>query len=762
MKKFLTLAGVSVLTLGASWAIDWTSVDNLAKDAPVVVSSRFNDAATVTDNNVGTSWQADPSTHGNTHDWALIDLGESRSFSDIEITWEASHPATYSVYVSDTAIPYASVTPEEGSAYNTIDEEWLAGATAFAKRELEGESGVTDLISKDGEGRYILIYADSYNGFGTNYGIRIFEVRVGNLGNRNAVAKISVTPAELKIVEGATAEVTVNPLNILGDVLDADAVSGLTLTCSNPDAVEIEAGETGKFTVKGLKAGMYTLTATADSEDEVLTADAKLTVEYAWEGVVNLAIGKTVSARHISEEGFDYTNPAANAVDGDKETYYEYNGNWGGGDSWVLVDLGEEYLIDAIGADYKVGGGRVSFGYALEYTDAENKLENTDYKWDNSIQGFTFTPEVSRGHNANTTYVFETPVKARYIVVRDNDNPNGKPQLAEIYVKGSKYQTPVATELTVETSMKHLLVGESATLSAKVIDQYGAEMENAEVTYSIDGDSEAGTLSTDGGVTTFTAEAIGMCEITAAAGDVTAKVTVNVAAHPDSKLNTSLNMHEGVSLINGNTAWEWANSLFENAENDKAAIVEFKNEIGAQAKADLSMIEIYWEAACAGDYDVKVVHAAIENGAVVDGETETVLTVTGREFEAGVNPKDRVATEQKSESVELSGRAYAPALTQSGSLDNVTKIMVTPRTNAAAGKNFDYTVKLLGVNSYGEYNNDGVVVTAVNEISDSAETVVDVYSVTGTPVRAKVERDNALVGLPAGIYVIGNKKVIVK
>ena len=44
----------------------------------------------------------------------------------------------------------------------------------------------------------------------------------------------------------------------------------------------------------------------------------------------------------------------------------------------------------------------------------------------------------------------------------------------------------------------------------------------------------------------------------------------------------------------------------------------------------------------------------------------------------------------------------------------------------------------------------------------AADAVVDVYDVAGTLVRSQVRMNTALTGLPAGIYVIGGEKVLVK
>ena len=180
MKKILTIATAAALTAVGSMAIEWGSLENLAQGAAVTVSSKQADAATITDGQDGTSWQAIPSTHNVTVDWALIDLGDVKEFNTIEIKWEASHPSKYSVYVSEEAIPFevkeANVNTEENPLMiecGFVDAEWLASATAFSTREIEGEAAYDDNITKQGKGRYILVYADEYNGFSRQYGSRI-------------------------------------------------------------------------------------------------------------------------------------------------------------------------------------------------------------------------------------------------------------------------------------------------------------------------------------------------------------------------------------------------------------------------------------------------------------------------------------------------------------------------------------------------------------------------------------------------------------
>ena len=54
--------------------------------------------------------------------------------------------------------------------------------------------------------------------------------------------------------------------------------------------------------------------------------------------------------------------------------------------------------------------------------------------------------------------------------------------------------------------------------------------------------------------------------------------------------------------------------------------------------------------------------------------------------------------------------------------------------------------------------------TGVKDISidNSDNGPVDVYSVNGQLLRQGVDRNNATQGLPAGVYIVGGKKVLVK
>lgn len=504
MKKFLTIASAVAVTTAAALAIEWNEgVENLAQGATVVASSeRANPdeaPSKITDGNLGTGWQAVAKANAVSADWIIVDLSESKTFTDIEITWEASHMKKYDVYVSETSIPYeAKNFAGEGETeviYNVIDADWLAAAaSAFADQGQDNEAGCTDTMTDEAglTGRYLLVYGKEYNNWATDWGSKIWELRIANVEGRNEIGALTVSEAA-PVAKGESATVTVAAKTVGGEDASIEDVEDLTLTADR-EGVEIAKGENaGEFIVTGVKFGEYTLTANGTANGTAVRGSAKFTVKYEWTKE-NITEGKAINGRTKTVIGEDETvvenpNGFANATDGDEETYYEYNGEWGGGDAWVIIDLGDLYLIEEVAVAYgNNSGGRFTVAYGAE--NADMPAENLDQVWNAyNLNGWEKSGEIKRASNAVTPVIPATGQTARYIAVYDNDNPNGKPQVKEIYVAGSKYEAPALAGLTVSSSANGLLTGEAVTFSANGKDQYGAAFEvNADdVTYKVDG-----------------------------------------------------------------------------------------------------------------------------------------------------------------------------------------------------------------------------------------------------------------------------------
>lgn len=291
MKRILSFVAVGVVAcLSLIAAIDWNSgtIENLALGSTVTVSSNQAEAQNIVDGNDGTGWQAAAATHEYTHDWVLINLGEVKTFTDMEIVWEASHCKQYSVYVSTEAIPYTSAQTagENPIPYNVISPDWLSSHTAAITGGNDSEAGYTENLTftEAQIGQYILIYADEYNNFGSQYGMRIFDVKLANIEGRDEVSGLNIACEGNAVAGGDAVTVTVTPVSKAGETLGYDVITDLQLTCDN-SAVTITEAETGKYNVSATTYGEYTLTATAKSGEVTLAATYTLNVAFNWDDV---------------------------------------------------------------------------------------------------------------------------------------------------------------------------------------------------------------------------------------------------------------------------------------------------------------------------------------------------------------------------------------------------------------------------------------------------------------------------------------------
>ncbi len=750
MKKIMTIVAVAG---AAALALDWNTQENLALNAQVVTSSvrpgEGDRPENITDGNTGSRWQAIEKANAVSPDWVIIDLGESKTFTDVEIIWENSHPKTYSVYVTETAIPYAQQnfgTEEEPVNYNVIDAGWLENATATFAGGEDSEAGYTETLTSETAltGRYILIYGETYNNWATDWGMCIYEVRVANIGDRDKVTTLTLNDVTVK--EGATAEVKVEAKNAAGSVVDLSKVENLTLTCSEPDAVEISGGEDGVYSVKTLRYGNYTLTATCEADGETVTGSSVLTVSYVWKGV-NIAQGKPAWGRTApaepTEDGDEVEeivipNPASNAVDGDVETYYEYNGGWSEG--WVIVDLGKDHIIDTLAAEFaEKGNGDFRFAYAQEgaaMPEEDQNLKNV------TLEGWTLCPVQKRSAYSTTLYQPENRVVARYIAVIDGDSPAQNAQTAEIYVAGEEYTAPQATSIEVSASADHLLTGEKVTLNARVLDQYGAEFPVEEG--SVDFVDEYGYVNGN----EFESAEKGLFEVKALYGELeSAPCYIHVAAKKESYFfpwmcpvtfgDETLSPEDYTGHVLANTA---DTTVAEWNDEDIAAGKALRIDLGDEC--DIDMMTLRWEAACPKSYTV-----TLEDNA---GNREVVEIETERGVDGNVT--DRI---YKPVASAPEGPARANALT-AGNMTKVRYITVVPKeSNNSNG----WSNKLFGIALYGAPG--AGIPTSVVSLPGAEAGAVDVYSISGAVVRRGAEAGAALQGLPKGVYVVNGKKIVI-
>lgn len=266
----LALTTVIVSSVNA-FAIDSSSEANIAKDKSVTVSSNFANAGRITDADDNRGWQAKSDAHKNgAPDWALIDLGNSDlNYNFIEILWEASHPSEYSVYFLNEVPTFSTVNER-----NIISADWFKRHSADVVRTISGQSNYTDEIglATSQKARYILIFANQYNGFADSYGSNIFEVRVSDnpAVNNLSYFKLSCnpnpvpqnTPVTLSVEGYTMADALIKNLE--------SKAADLSITASPSEGIEISKipGQFGKYNLLCSSASPYTITVSASVDGQ--------------------------------------------------------------------------------------------------------------------------------------------------------------------------------------------------------------------------------------------------------------------------------------------------------------------------------------------------------------------------------------------------------------------------------------------------------------------------------------------------------------
>lgn len=585
MKKgFYVFAGLVAMAMSATAAIDWNAVENIIPvGAEVVVSSNDGSKGRLIDGNEGSNWQARPSHE---HGWFYVDLGETKEFTDIEIFWEAACPSSYSVYVTDAAPAYSVVTiGEDANAFEAKNLDDL-NALASSKVGTYSVDGATlrQTVSGNYTGRFILVYTEENSGLANAYGICCHEVRAGNItGDLNVPTSIRPDKTSVTITAGETVEIVAKGYNILGS-----AIEGVEYTVSCADERVVVDGHR----VSCNEIGVYTLNVVSGE----LSATVTLYVNYNWAAANNVAINGTAYASHQTEK-------AALAIDGIFGTAgWEVGAEILNG-TWFYVDLKDEYIVKAIGADWENA-------YATDYTlfyATEQAAGAEEPAW---IEIGTYTQAAGLGNHQHTD-VLETPVNARYIKLLCNTSQVWGMHLFEFMIDGEYAAQEIPTSLEIESSSTGLFTGETATVVATVKNQYGVAMD-AEATLTVEGD--CGTWA-DG---TFTATKAGVAVLKAVYGDFSDEISIVVADANTllSPVSASTNAKNDAGADRADKAIDGTQSAWF-AGRDGYNVPEGENPvliIDLGKKYDISAVTLDWEGANSKKYTVSVSE---------DGETYT-------------------------------------------------------------------------------------------------------------------------------------------
>lgn len=520
-----------------------------------------------------------------------VDMGKSYKIESVQTTWEGAFATAYDIYFTN------SVPSSESSLSNPAIQATGQNGT---------EQTVT--LTSNNEGQYLVFVGKDATNWGWGCKIR----SISAYGDTKSVTGLTVSQGSVPQTKSTT--VTVTPVNVIGDALDFNTISNLSLSCDVPSAVTITAGNNGTYTVKGNEVGTYTLTATASYNGQTVTGSSPFYVTFNWETEPNVAAGKKVYYRWNTEK--DATaNIGDNVTDNSLDTYYEYNGDWGGGNGWIVIDLGDtDHVINAIevyfnGAEANVNVSNNTFQLYFGTSEATFPQDNSDIVWkEENFSGWEkATSTLVKGQNTYVSYVLSDDEKKaiRYIGYYDTDNPKGKPQIAQIYVAGVEMNEPsVATSIFLSAMPEGLVEGESFEPVYSVKDQYGADFQTAkEPTVTVSGNAtfEEGKVVV-GNKGNFNVKVSYENLSNAADGKVIADMADYCAAN--AIVTTDTNAQEPENAIDGGAEINKNGNDFVIAPNEPAGAVDHWMLVKLARPYKLDLIVLNWEGACPADYDV--------------------------------------------------------------------------------------------------------------------------------------------------------------
>lgn len=656
-----------------------------------------------------------------------VDMGSTQSVASVYSTWEGAAANAYNIYLLDEVPSLSNL----GSPVYTAD-----GLGQYSENTAE--------LPANSKGRYLVFEPTDATNWG--WGVKIRSISA--YGDISSVTELRIS--ETSVPANSSTTVTVTPLNVIGDALDINAISNLTLTCSDPTAVKISADgqDDGTFSVEGITVGTYTLTATATYNGETVTGEAPIYVTYDWKSETNIAAGKTVYYRW-KEDGEDSTNKGENVTDNDNETYYQYNGDWGGGDGWIVIDLGEEndHVVDAVEVYFSNNEVNANTGnntFKLSFGTSQAELPTEDAVW-NPGENWITTSSMNKIQDAYVTYIIPQEEKGaiRYVAYLDANNPKGKPMIGQIYVAGTEMtETSEVKEVTITTDYDYVSTGEKVIIIPLVIDQYGSTMADAPVVVYVNDNAIEGFE--------YTPEAVGNYSIMAKSGEVASEpLTLHVIADANKAINGNNPDNEilysaskgGVGLETNPFTQE---TQWSNDEMGTPLVIVFDTPV------DLDLLKFRWEAACPSHYTVTVTRQSTRAG---EDDEELVMEVENRGFVMGVNPVDRIYNDNKADGTTTLVGSNA---TCGNDLTNIKSMIVTPTE-----KDHGYGLRLLGIDAIGTQSS--AEPSGIETLDNSLKAgTVDVVTLQGVVIKRNVNAADALQNLPKGIYVVGGKKVAVK
>lgn len=646
-----------------------------------------------------------------------VDMGEEKTVGSVSTTWEGAAADSYVIYVTKD-VPTLDILNQEPD---------------YSVEKLGQYTSHTAVLEGNPTGRYLVFQPTK----ATNYewGVKMRSI--------SAVAPVdaeltgfSVSPTI--VAYGVPSNLTFSALNQLGVAIP---VEDLTITAKgdgeftySDGVLTINSGKsvtiTAAYSGKSIDVTVYA----ADAPDAPLAENIKTpiftnTVTYA-NGTAVWSAGYNGGA--VNNGTVEFSDGSVAQSFGNTRCVFFSNsvttGDWNG--DIFPTELGYETLC------LDVFAGKAADGY-IEFEGIE-MVEGVDKpEWfDGTKYRFTLTP----GEWNHIEIDINNVNKLNNMSIRFDEANMCDVLLANLYFSASDFEV---SEYSLEVSAVPAITDqENIVVTVTVSDEDGVNARYLTAQYTTpDGNTSRMNLTeTEEGSNVFTGShnpigKDGEYTVTVSYKDKTEETKVLVVLGYGAPNDYNGQTHS--YLIDG----EPAEGAFSFGQNGTGVSFTKSVEIQLAYPQDLELVKLNWNYApenCSVSFKISGVTELCE------GYVAVVETADG-------SVEHRVWSCTSNERVETT-------------LECVTAIIITAndaeglRAVRRAGEN---TYELASVSTYGG-NTKSEVATGATLIENDSEGLVDVYTLQGTVVRRNVNVEDAATGLPSGLYIIGNKKVLVK
>lgn len=317
-----------------------------------------------------------------------------------------------------------------------------------------------------------------------------------------------------------------------------------------------------------------------------------------------------------------------------------------------------------------------------------------------------------------------------------------------------------------------LKTGTAYEISSIVCDEAGHYLVDSQATYEVGDNDDAQINIADNSVTaTRTGHSTIKAYIpdTSATGEITLNFIATatsgnvVTRDPQGNEKYTVLYEADADARNIHMAFDGNNGtqlVWDNFDNEKGAAGDYELLIDLGRYCIVHACEIIWEGACAREFTLNLhipADAPWYAGADRRNTPAARRAPAAGTIDRSIIGSEPVYTYNVNDNQQVGG-GFVSNLAEVGGI-NTRYISIKPKTKS------DWGVKLAQLNVIGdenEFNPDGTPTGLADVIIDKAPSTVDVYTISGACVLRGVSNPEARDILAPGLYIIGNKKVLVR